>query len=115
MNPVKKLEIIVRPTVAQQVIDALEKLGVGGLTAMQVDGFGKQKGQTGLYRGTEFAVRLLPKVKLEVVLAEKDVQAVVDKVVEVARTGEVGDGKIFVLPVENAVRIRTGEAAEAAL
>lgn len=111
----KKLEIIIRPSVAQQVIDALEQAGVGGMTVSQVDGCGKQKGQTGLYRGTEFSIRLLPKVKLEVVVGEAAVQTVVDQVISVARTGEVGDGKIFVLPVENVVRIRTGEVAEAAL
>jgi nitrogen regulatory protein P-II 1 len=111
----KKLEVIVRPSKAQHVIDALEKLGVGGMTVMQVDGFGKQKGQTGLYRGTEFSVRLLPKAKLEVVLPEEGVATAIAKVVAVARTGEVGDGKIFVLPVENAVRIRTGEEGEEAL
>lgn len=111
----KKLEIIVRPNVVQQVIDVLEKLQVGGMTAFQVDGCGKQKGQTGLYRGTEFSLRLLPKVKLEVVVTDAEVQPVIDKVIEVARTGEVGDGKVFVLPVENAIRIRTGEKGEQAI
>jgi nitrogen regulatory protein P-II 1 len=111
----KKIEIIIRPSKVQEVIDALEKLGVGGMTATQVDGCGKQKGQTGLYRGTEFSLRLLPKVKLEVVVTDALVQSVIDVVVSEARTGEVGDGKVFILPVENAVRIRTGEEGESAL
>lgn len=111
----KKLELIVRPTVAQQVIDALEEVGVGGMTVLQVDGCGKQKGQTGLYRGTEFSIRLRPKVKIEVVLTEEKVELAIEKVISVARTGEVGDGKIFLLPVETAVRIRTGERGEEAL
>ncbi|MDI6871963.1 MAG: P-II family nitrogen regulator [Bacillota bacterium] len=111
----KKLELIVRPNVAQEVIDALEKLGVGGMTVMQVDGCGKQKGQTGLYRGTEFSLHLLPKVKIEVFLPDAAVQSVIEQITSVARTGEVGDGKIFVLPAENAVRIRTGEEGEEAL
>ncbi|MGE5577836.1 MAG: P-II family nitrogen regulator [Syntrophothermus sp.] len=111
----KKLELIVRPSVVQQVIDALEEAGAGGMTVTQVDGCGKQKGQTGLYRGTEFPIRLRPKVKLEVVVTEEKLESIIEKVIKVARTGEVGDGKIFVLPVEAAVRIRTGEKDEAAL
>jgi nitrogen regulatory protein P-II 1 len=111
----KKLELIVRPSVAQPVVDALEKLGVGGMTVSQVDGCGAQRGKTGLYRGTEFAIRLLPKVKIEVVVADEAVDRVVTAVTEVARTGEVGDGKIFVLPVESALRIRTGEEGDEAL
>lgn len=111
----KKLEIIVRPNVAQEVIDILEETGAGGMTVTQVDGCGKQRGQKGLYRGAEFSIRLLPKVKIETVVPDDLVNLLIDKVMMVARTGEVGDGKIFVLPVETAVRIRTGERGEEAL
>lgn len=105
----KKVELIVRPSLAQGVIDALEKAGAGGMTVTQVDGCGKQKGQTGIYRGTEFSIRLRPKVKIETVVPDDRVEEIVAKATEVARTGEVGDGKVFISPVETVVRIRTGE------
>lgn len=110
-----KIECIIRPGQLETVKDALGKYGIHGMTVSQVMGCGLQKGRTEVYRGTEYSINLLPKVKVEVVVSDKYVEQVVNTVTEAARTGEIGDGKIFIIPVEDAVRIRTGEKGEGAL
>jgi nitrogen regulatory protein P-II 1 len=105
----KKIEAIIRPHLLESVKDALQALGVQGLTISEVKGFGRQKGHTEVYRGSEYKVEFVPKLKLEVVLDDEVVEQAVDAVIKTARTGKFGDGKIFVFPVEEAVRIRTGE------
>jgi nitrogen regulatory protein P-II 1 len=105
----KKVEAIIKPFKLDEVKEALHKLGVQGLTVTEVKGFGRQKGHTELYRGAEYVVDFLPKIKLEVVVGDDVVDKVVDAVVEAAGTGRIGDGKIFILPLEEAIRIRTGE------
>jgi nitrogen regulatory protein P-II 1 len=112
---VKKVEAIIKPFKLDEVKSALSEIGIAGLTATEVKGFGRQKGHTELYRGAEYVVDFLPKVKVEVIVADALVVRVVDAVERVARTGKIGDGKIFVLPVEEAVRVRTGERGEDAL
>jgi len=111
----KKVEAIVKPFKLDEVKDALNELGVQGMTVTEVKGFGRQKGHSELYRGAEYVVDFLPKVKLEVVVPEGLVDQVVDRISEAARTGKVGDGKIFILDVLDAVRIRTGEKGESAI
>lgn len=111
----KKVEAIIRPGKLDEVKDALEKFGVKGLTVTQVIGCGNQKGHTQVYRGVEYEVYLLPKVKIELVVLDQTAEKVVQIISETARTGEVGDGKIFVYPVENAIRIRTGESGDTAI
>jgi len=106
---VKKIEAIVRPGKLDDVQSALDDFGVSGLTVTQVLGCGNQKGHTQVYRGVEYKVYLLPKVKIEVVVMDQDVDQVVSIIIGAARTGEIGDGKIFIYPVEEAIRIRTGE------
>jgi nitrogen regulatory protein P-II 1 len=108
----RKIEAYIKPYVLEEVKTAVTSVGVKGLTVSEVRGFGRQKGHTELYRGSEYQVDFLPKVKLEIVVAEKLVDAVVDAVAAAARTGKIGDGKLFVLPVEKALRIRTGEVGE---
>lgn len=105
----KKVEAIIKPFKLDAVKEALSEIGVAGLTAQEVKGFGRQKGHTELYRGAEYVVDFLPKIKLEVVVADELVARVVDAIQKAARTGRIGDGKIFVLPVDEVVRIRTGE------
>ena len=105
----KKNEAIIKPFKLDEVKDALSRIGVDGLTVSEVKGFGRQKGHTELYRGAEYVVDFLPKVKLEIVVSADLVEKVVDAIVDAANTGKIGDGKIFVLPLEEAVRIRTGE------
>ena len=105
----KKIEAIIKPFKLDEVREALSELGVSGLTVTDVKGFGRQKGHTELYRGAEYVVDFLPKVKLEVVVDDDQVERVVDAITNAARTGRIGDGKIFVSPIEMAVRIRTGE------
>jgi nitrogen regulatory protein P-II 1 len=112
---VKKIEAIIKPFKLDEVKAAVHELGIQGLTVTEVKGFGRQKGHTELYRGAEYVVDFLPKLKLEIVVADDQADALVDAIVSVASTNKIGDGKIFVIPVENAVRIRTGETAEAAL
>jgi nitrogen regulatory protein P-II 1 len=112
---VKKIEAIIKPFKLDDVKAAVHELGIQGLTVTEVKGFGRQKGHTELYRGAEYVVDFLPKLKLEIVVADEQADPVVDAIMAAAATGKIGDGKIFVLPVENAVRIRTGETAEAAL
>ncbi len=111
----KKIEAIIRPEKLEEVKDALGKYGIHGMTVTQVVGCGLQKGRVGVYRGHEYSINLLPKLKIEIVLRDFRVQDVVDIIAENSRTGAVGDGKIFIYPVENAVRVRTGESGEDAL
>jgi nitrogen regulatory protein P-II 1 len=111
----KKIEAIVKPFKLDEVREALAEVGVNGLTVTEVKGFGRQKGHTELYRGAEYVVDFLPKIKVEVVLADEMVETTIDAIVKAARTGKIGDGKIFVSPVEQVVRIRTGETNEDAL
>ena len=111
----KKIEAILRPEKLDEVRRALEKVGFPGLNISEVEGHGKQKGVVQQWRGEQYRVELLPKVKLEIVVNDRDVQKIVKAVQEVAKTGAVGDGKIFVSPVEEAIRIRTGETGDTAL
>ncbi len=111
----KKIDAIVKPFKLDEVREALAEVGVTGLTVTEVKGFGRQKGHTELYRGAEYVVDFLPKVKIEVVVADNMVDAAIEAIVKAARTGKIGDGKIFVTAVEQVVRIRTGEINEAAI
>ncbi|HUX64463.1 MAG: P-II family nitrogen regulator [Sulfuricella sp.] len=111
----KKIEAIIKPFKLDEVREALHEIGVTGLTVTEVKGFGRQKGHTELYRGAEYVVDFLPKVKIELVIAASQVEAAIDAIIKVARTGKIGDGKIFVTSVEQVVRIRTGETDEAAI
>jgi nitrogen regulatory protein PII len=113
--PMKKLEAIIKPFKLEEVKEALAELGIEGMTVTEVKGFGRQKGHTEIYRGSEYTVDFLPKVKVEVVLADEMVDKAVSVVVAAAKTGKIGDGKVFVLPVEHAVRIRTEEIGEKAV
>ncbi|MBI3301061.1 MAG: P-II family nitrogen regulator [Deltaproteobacteria bacterium] len=105
----KKIEAIIKPFKLDEVKEALAKEGVQGMTISEVKGFGRQKGHTELYRGAEYVVDFLPKVKIEILVEDDKAGAVADAIIAAARTGRIGDGKIFILPVEDAVRIRTGE------
>jgi nitrogen regulatory protein PII len=111
----KKIEAIIKPFKLDEVREALSEIGVTGLTVTEVKGFGRQKGHTELYRGAEYVVDFLPKVKVEVILQESLVERAVESIVKAARTGKIGDGKIFVTAVEQVIRIRTGESGEAAV
>ena len=111
----KKIEAIFKPFKLDEVREALSEIGVSGLTVTEVKGFGRQKGHTELYRGAEYVVDFLPKVKVEVVVPDKLLEGAIDAVIKAARTGKIGDGKIFVTSVGQAVRIRTGETDEAAI
>ena len=111
----KKIEAIIKPFKLEEVKDALAEAGIEGMTVSEVKGFGRQKGHTEIYRGSEYTVDFLPKIKIEVVVANDHVDAAVDAITRGAKTGKIGDGKIFVLPVEEAVRIRTEEKDEAAV
>ena len=111
----KKIEAIVKPFKLDEVREALSEIGVSGLTVTEVKGFGRQKGHTELYRGAEYVVDFLPKVKVEVVVPNKLLEGAIDAIVKAARTGKIGDGKIFVTSVEQVIRIRTGETDEAAI
>ena len=111
----KKIEAIIKPFKLDEVREALSELGATGLTVTEVKGFGRQKGHTELYRGAEYVVDFLPKIKIEVVIATAMVDAAVEAIIRAARTGKIGDGKIFVTSVERIVRIRTGETDEAAI
>lgn len=111
----RKIEAIIKPFKLDDIREALTDLGVNGMTVTEVKGFGRQKGHTELYRGAEYMVDFLPKVKLEIVVSDELVEACVETIVEVARTGKIGDGKIFVSPVERVVRIRTGEEGSEAV
>ena len=111
----KKIEAVIKPFKLDDVKDALHELGVVGMTVTEVKGFGRQKGHTELYRGSEYTIDFLPKVKVEVVVAEAMVDKGVAVICSAAKTGSIGDGKVFVLPMGEAVRIRTGETGEAAI
>ena len=111
----KMITAIIKPFKLEEVREALAECGVAGLTVTEVKGFGRQKGHTELYRGAEYVVDFLPKVKIEVVVAAADADRCVDAIVAAARTGKIGDGKIFVTPVERVIRIRTGDLDDAAL
>jgi nitrogen regulatory protein P-II 1 len=111
----KKIEAIFKPFKLDEVREALSEIGVSGLTVTEVKGFGRQKGHTELYRGAEYVVDFLPKVKVEVVVPDKLLEGAIDAIVKAARTGKIGDGKIFVTSVEQVIRIRTGETDEAAI
>ncbi|MCC6398044.1 MAG: P-II family nitrogen regulator [Bacteroidetes bacterium] len=111
----KKIEAIIRPFRIDDVREALAEIGVRGMTLTEVKGYGRQKGHTELYRGSEYQIDFLPKIKLEVVVPDNLEEQVVDAIVRTAKTGQVGDGKIFISNVEDAVRVRTGESGEAAL
>ena len=111
----KKIEAIVRPHLLESVKDSLQTLGVEGMTISEVKGFGRQKGHTEVYRGSEYKVEFVPKVKVEVVIDEEILEGAVSAIIKAARTGKFGDGKIFVFPVEESIRIRTGEHGENAV
>ncbi len=111
----KKIEAIIKPFKLDEVREALSEIGVTGLTVTEVKGFGRQKGHTELYRGAEYVVDFLPKVKIEIVVSDDIVDTAIDAIVKAAHTGKIGDGKILVMPVEQVVRIRTGETGDAAL
>ena len=111
----KKVECIIRPIKVDEVKEALEEIGISGLTVVDVRGYGRQRGRTEKYRGNTYTVNFLPKLKLEVVIPDARLDDVVDVILEAARTGEIGDGKIFISDVEEVIRIRTGERGEGAL
>lgn len=111
----KKIEIVVRPEKSELVRRALEVAGCAGLMISEIEGHGKQKGVVQQWRGEKYKVELLPKIKIEVVVADEDLKKIINTVIENAKTGEIGDGKIFISSVENAIRIRTGETGENAL
>ena len=111
----KKIEAIIKPFKLEDVKEALSGIGVEGMTVSEVKGFGRQKGHTEIYRGSEYTVDFLPKIKVEVVLADSQVADAVQAVIKAAKTGKIGDGKVFVSPIENATRIRTEETGEQAV
>jgi len=111
----KKIEAIIKPFKLDEVKDALNTIGVQGITVTEVKGFGRQKGHTELYRGAEYVVDFLPKVKLEIIAADNLVAKIIETIETAAKTGRIGDGKIFIIPVEEVVRIRTGERGDAAI
>jgi nitrogen regulatory protein P-II 1 len=111
----KKIEAVIRHFKLEEVKDALTEIGVQGMTVSEVRGFGRQKGHKEQYRGTEYTVDFLPKVKMEVVVGDDDAERVIEVIQQTARTGQIGDGKIFVIGMENMIRIRTGESGESAL
>lgn len=111
----KKVEAIIKPFKLDEVKEALNEIGIQGITVSEVKGFGRQKGHTELYRGAEYVVDFLPKIKMEIVVKETLVVKVVETIADTARTGKIGDGKIFVLPIDETVRIRTGEKGEDAI
>lgn len=111
----KKIEAIIKPFKLDEVRDALAEIGIGGMTVSEVEGFGRQKGRTEIYRGSEYSSDLLPKIKLEIVLADTQVESVLHAIITAAKTGKIGDGKVFVYSVQEAVRIRTEETGTGAL
>src|SRR5688572_26246535 len=111
----KKIEAIIKPFKLEEVKDALGEVGIEGMTVTEVKGFGRQKGHTEIYRGSEYTVDFLPKVKIEVAVADETAGKAVDAIVKAAKTGKIGDGKVFVLPLEEVVRIRTDERGETAV
>jgi nitrogen regulatory protein PII len=111
----KKIDAIIKPFKLEEVKDALAEIGIEGMTVSEVKGFGRQKGHTEIYRGSEYTVDFLPKVRIEIILADEKVDEAVDAIVGAAKTGKIGDGKVFVSHVEEAIRIRTAEKGEAAV
>ena len=111
----KKIEAIIKPFKLDEVKDALSEVGLAGMTVTEVKGVGRQKGHTEVYRGSEYTVDFLPKIKLEVVVGDSQLDDAIKAITEAAKTGKIGDGKVFILPVEEAVRIRTGEKGEEAV
>ena len=111
----KKIEAIIKPFKLDEVREALSEIGVMGMTATEVKGFGRQKGHTELYRGAEYIVDFLPKIKLDIVVNDKIVNKVVESIIKTAQTGKIGDGKIFIYDIEQAIRIRTGEKGDEAV
>ncbi len=111
----KQVTAIIKPFKLDEVREALAEVGVNGLTVTEVKGFGRQKGHTELYRGAEYVVDFLPKIRVEMVIADEIVDSVIEALLRSARTGKIGDGKIFISPVEQSIRIRTGESGDAAL
>lgn len=111
----KKIEAIIKPFKLEEVKDALGEIGVDGMTVSEVKGFGRQKGHTEIYRGSEYTVDFLPKIKIEMVIADKQVDAAVEAIIKSAKTGKIGDGKIFVTSIDEAIRIRTEEKGELAV
>ena len=111
----KKIEAIVKPFKLDEVREALTEVGINGLTVTEVKGFGRQKGHSEIYRGAEYVVDFLPKIKIEIVLADDIVDQAIEAIIRAAHTGKIGDGKIFVSPVEQVIRIRTGETGETAV
>lgn len=111
----KKIEAIVKPYRLDAIKDALSELSIYGMTVSEVKGFGQQKGHTELYRGAEYQVGFVPKIKLEIVVSDDKVNEIIETIISTAKTGKVGDGKIFILPVDDAIRIRTGEKGEIAV
>lgn len=111
----KKIEAIIKPFKLDNVKEGLNEIGIKGITISEVKGYGRQKGHTEIYRGAEYIVDFLPKIKIEVVVSDNLVDAVIEKIIENAKTGKVGDGKIFVIPIDEAIRIRTGEKGEDAV
>lgn len=111
----KKIEAIIKPFKLDEVKDALNGLGIKGMTVTEVKGYGRQKGHTEIYRGAEYVVDFIPKIRIDLVVQDEQVEQVIDTIIHVARTGKIGDGKIFVLPVEHIVRVRTGETGSEAI
>jgi nitrogen regulatory protein P-II 1 len=111
----KLITAVIKPFKLDEVREALSEMGVTGLTVTEVKGFGRQKGHTEMYRGAEYVVDFLPKIKIEIVVASADAERVIDAIIKSARTGKIGDGKIFVTPIEQTIRIRTGETNENAV
>jgi len=111
----KKIEVIIKPFKLDDVKEALNGIGIKGMTISEVKGYGRQKGHTEIYRGAEYVVDFLPKIKLEIIVGSEQVDQVIETVIGAARTGKIGDGKIFVLPVEKIVRVRTGETDHEAI
>lgn len=111
----KKIEAIIKPFKLDDVKEALNGLGIKGMTVSEVKGYGRQKGHTEIYRGAEYVIDFLPKLKIEIVVASDQAEEVVDTIVNAAKTGKIGDGKIFVMPIESVVRVRTGERDEEAI
>ncbi|MEE9523437.1 MAG: P-II family nitrogen regulator [Thermodesulfovibrionales bacterium] len=111
----KKIEAIIKPFKLDEVKDALNEIGIQGMTVTEVKGFGRQKGHTELYRGAEYVIDFIPKIKIDIVAADDIAEKVVETIQNAAKTGKIGDGKIFIYPVENIIRIRTGETGETAV
>jgi nitrogen regulatory protein P-II 1 len=111
----KKIEAVIKPFKLDEVRESLSEVGITGLTVTEVKGFGRQKGHTELYRGAEYVVDFLPKIKIEVIVADETIERAIEAIIKAARTGKIGDGKIFVMPIEQVVRIRTGESGEDAI